>query len=185
MSSLLQFGDRLMIRWINRLIFLHLVTCVAAIGLAVMLPISIWNFARTLRLPSTLMSEGRIVNIPLVNRGAERWHAPSSAYLCYVQEGLIAEPYLRRENPASRDSLEIYLHPDLGRKPDRTRQVVEVPDNPTWTSVYKSAQGRSIYAASARHLGQLLLTLLVIYIAVRGYWLIKYGPRRQHPGYRR
>lgn len=184
MSYFVRLGDRLAVRLISQVILLHLMACMLSIGLIIWLPISAWMFVQSVRLPSVLLKDAKVVEVPLVERNLERWDTQRSAYLCYILKGLLAVPHFRQTSPASLDSLRIYEHPAIGNDMHGRTKIVEVPEEPDWNSVFKSAEGCSLAWAIAKLFGQGILTALVVYVAVRGYWLIKHGPKRRHRGYR-
>ncbi len=169
----------MMMRLITRVIFLHMMVCLMALAMVGLSLFSIVEFVQDARLPSVLQSEAQIEEVPLVLRDQDHWDARKSAWLCHVPEGHLVLPYLRKEDPSQLESLKLYRHRDIIYK------VVEVPANPSWISLFEAIEGRSLLAACGRLAGIIAMTAVIVNIAIRGYWLIKHGPKRRQHRYRR
>ena len=63
---MLNWFDRTLIRWITRLILLHMFLCVMAFFMVIYSLIAIWDFTSSLSKPSTLMREAEVLDLPLV-----------------------------------------------------------------------------------------------------------------------
>ncbi|MGJ8695681.1 MAG: hypothetical protein ACSHYF_05140 [Verrucomicrobiaceae bacterium] len=162
-------------------ILLHISLTAAAICLVIWLPFSIWGYLGDMRLPALLISEGKVIDAPLVNRFNERYDKRKSAYRCYLGFEDYAITHYRDQNPRKLEYLRIYKHPVLRNEPETPLRIVEVPENITEESVYYAATGRTLPTATAFLIGQILLTILTIYLAIKGYWLIKGKKgRRRH-----
>ena len=134
------------------------------------------------------MSEGRVVSVPLVNRSQERGDSQTGKYLCYVElpdsdsmndqsAVRMATPYLRASPPSGLASLQIYSHAALTTPSALYPRIIEVPDDRSWDSVFRLVRGRSLASSIVILCFQSVLIFFVSYIAIKGYFLIKYGRR--------
>lgn len=180
MSALVRFGDSFLCSFITRIIFVHLMICVFAIASAFAFPILLWSFIESTRLPSALLAEGKKIEAPLVRDEGDRWSKATSSYLCHVQYGDFTYPCLRPEKPVSLQSLTIYDHPLLGTPGSAEFRVVEVPEHADWASVYRAVESHPLSSAITSLVVVFLAACLLIYAAIRGYWLIKRGPQRRY-----
>jgi hypothetical protein len=192
MNYLARTGERFVIRLINYGIMLHLSFCIAAIGMTIAAPFVVFDLIRDVRLAGVLISEASVISAPLVNRSGERPDSRSGKYLCYLElpgpqsddkvwTSLITAPYLRANPPGALDSLQVFSHPALLNTLNRSTRVVEVPVDRTWISVFQLLRGRSIVSTIMVLCFQGILGTLVIYVALKGYFLIKGDSRRRHP----
>ena len=138
-------------------------------------PFALWGFLESLAKPSKLIEEAEIIELPLVNRSEERFYKRKGLYQCYVEFPKGIYNYYRRDNPRSIDSISIYSHPHLTPVNIVEATIIEVPENPTWETVYLNMSGEKVSWSILKLIGKLLGTILTSYIAVRGFWAIKGG----------
>lgn len=190
MNYFTRIGDRLVFRLINYGILLHASFCIAAISVVFGAPMLIADFIGDIKLANIIFKEAQVVSVPLVNRTQERGDARTGKFLYYVElprsetsadtfSISIATPYLRSQQVGDLEALQIYSHPLLINTPNVSDRIVEATEERTWSSVFQALRGRSINSAVAILFLQLLLGITVIYVAVRGYFFIKYGPRKR------
>ncbi|MEO5916344.1 MAG: hypothetical protein ABIS50_19060 [Luteolibacter sp.] len=148
-------------------------------------PFVVVDLVEDIHLTDKLMTEAQVISVPLVNRKDERRDSQTGKYLCYVElpnpdEGIpVATQYLRQDAPAGLDSLQIYVHPALIGPSVILPRIIEVPADQTWKSVFQAVRGRSIISAVLILCLLLILWLITTYIAIRGYFFIKNGPRKR------
>ena len=82
---MIEWIDRSVIRWINRLILVHMFLCVAAFFMVCYSLFAIWDFAGSAFEPHLLMNEAEVLDLPLVNRLGENFIQEESLYECFVQ----------------------------------------------------------------------------------------------------
>ncbi|MGB0991450.1 MAG: hypothetical protein ACPG32_03165 [Akkermansiaceae bacterium] len=170
--------DGLLIRIINRVVLLHLCICVGAIAAVIMLPFSIWDFVQSSKIPSKLLNEASIETVYLVDKELEGWNSQKNTYVCFLDFNPYIIRHERTENPKDVSKISIYKHEVLHFPPDSRTKIIEVPEPATWNSVYLAAHSRPLWQNILTLAGQITLTALGVYVAIRGYWLIKHGERR-------
>ncbi len=191
MNYLTRIGNRLVFRLISAGILLHASFCIAAIGMVIAAPFVIQDFFQDVKLTTEMVTKPQVVSVPLVNRSDWRGDAQTSKYLCYVELPnwdiehynsaiRIASPYLRAHPPSGLDSLEIYSHRELIHPSGMLPRIIEVPADRSWNSVFEALRGRSFTSTIFILCFQFVLGLIVVYIAIKGYFFIKYGPRRKN-----
>jgi hypothetical protein len=158
--------------------------------MVILAPFVVSDLLRDLRLTGTIMKEADVVAVPLVNRTEERGDAQTGKYLYYVElpnsefrhensSIRIATPYLRSNPVGDLNALDIYSHPALADSTNLYPRIIEVPRDQTWSSVFYALCGRSITAVVAILFSQIVLVIVVFYVAIRGYFFIKNGARRR------
>lgn len=186
MNYFARIGERLVFRLIGAGILMHAFFCLYAIGMVIAAPFVVMDLVEDIRLTDKLMTEAQVISVPLVNRKDERGDSQTGKYLCYLElpdtDGGIqlATPYLRSVPPAGMVSLPIYVHPLLNGPSVILPRIIEVPADPTWKSVFQVVRGRSLISAILILCLLFVLWLAITYIAIRGYFFIKNGPRRRH-----
>lgn len=190
MNCFTRFGDELVVRLITYGIFLHATICIAALGMVIYAPFVVTDFMGDIRLTGKVLNEATVVTVPLVNRSEERGDARTGKFLYFVELPSsppgsrpspirVATPYLRSTPVGDLDSLDIYVHPALSKPSNRRPSIIEVPEEATWSSIFHALRGRTITSAAALLLLQLVLGVVVLYVSIRGYFLIRYGARRK------
>lgn len=191
MNYFTRIGDRLVIRLINSGILLHASICITAIGMTIAAPFVIQDFVQDVKLTNKIVKQPEVISVPLVNRSEWRGDAQTGKYLCYVELPnwdighinsaiRIATPYLRAHPPSGLDSLEIYSHHELIHPSGMLPRIIEVPVDRSWNSVFQALRSRSFASSILLLSFQFFLCLIVVYIAIKGYFVIKYGPRRKN-----
>ena len=191
MNYLTRIGNRLVFRLISAGILLHASFCIAAIGMVIAAPFVVQDFFQDIKLTTEMVTQPQVISVPLVNRSEWRGDAQTGKYLCYVELPnwdiehydsaiQIATPYLRANPPSGLESLQIYSHRELIHRSSMLPRIIEVPAERSWNSVFEALRGRS-FTSTILLLGlQFALGLIVIYIAIKGYFYIKYGPRKRN-----
>ena len=191
MNYFARIGDRFAIKLISYGILLHASLCIAAISMVIAAPFVVWDFVTDIQLTKKLTAEAQVISAPLVNRKEERWDSQTGKHLCYLElpdteqrfnDVVIrqATPYLRSNPAGGLDSLQIYSHPALNDHAAPLPRIIEVPADRSWKSVFHAVGGRSLESAILILALQFALGAAAIYIAIRGYHLIKNGPGRNH-----
>lgn len=175
----ISLADKFLVRVITRAILLHLCICVGAIAGIIMLPFSIWDFVQSVKVPSVLLNQASVETVHLINRDMEGWNSHGKAYICYLDFNPYTIRHARRENPKSISNIQIYKHDILFYPPDPRTKIIEVSESATWDSIYFAAHGQPLWKSILYLIGQILLTILGVYLATRGYWLIKHGRRKR------
>lgn len=190
MNYFVKLGDRLVVRFINYGILFHAMLCMTSLAMPFLVIFWVMSLVEDMKLTNLVLQQGEVVTVHLVNRSEERKDSHSGKYLYYLLEpgsgkrfGELdigtAIPYLRSEPVGELEELTIYSHPTLLKRVYPQRLIIEVPEHPTWDSVFALIRGRSFYASIALLVLQFFLAMALVYVSVRGYFMIKYGFRKK------
>ena len=177
-----KWQDRVIFSITTRLVFVHLFCCLGAILSPFIIGMQAWEIWSEVKLAKTLVQEGDVLEIERLNPDQEYLSSTSGRYHCFLQfDGWEYEAFLPSVPPAG-PTLKIYSHQNLPALPAPDGKIVVVPQNPTVSSVYFEIYHHTLKKRLIIFAILLLVFAIVIYIAIKGYIMIKGGgrSRRKH-----
>ena len=162
--------DRWLIRWITRLIFLHLLICAGAMVGFPLVIFTAWEFYRDSMDAKSLAESGAKTELPLIRHPDERFFR-GRGYRFFYGEGEFLVRFGHRDEPTQDlDYLTVYEEP---LRDEPIGLVTEVPQSPSMQNVYEKMRRRTWFSGLRVVIVTFLGWLLILYIAVRGYFMIK------------
>ena len=153
---------------INRLIVLHLTSVLAAIVLVIGLPFYVVSYVTSFQEAKALQEAGEVMTVPFVNREEERFIG-SRGYKCFLELPDGVYQFHLPGPTKAKDEIRLYRGP----LESVSKAAIEVPEDPTFENVYLAVNGKTPTRAGIWLALRGLLTFVVTYVAVRGYFLIK------------
>lgn len=176
--------DLWIIRWINRLIFFHLISCATAVIGVIVIPILVWEFIDKSLDAKQLADSGTPMKLKLVRDKDERFFN-DRGYRFYFNQDDLFVGYSYRDKPTKDlDFLTVYRE-SFEDKYNPRKRLVEVPDEVLLQTVYQATWGSRWFAGLGGVLIAVLIWAFATYVAIKGYILIKGGRDRKSRGHRR